>query len=104
MLYNNFIFYAGECSKFCLNNNAVCMSIINYLLCDRDIFFKWFESSITAGAAAMLIGFLVVPVVSLISKKMDPQKINEIFSCYDEKVIVTSKKILVDEEEIIKLS
>jgi len=69
-----------------------------------NIFFKWFESSITAGAAAMLIGFLVVPVVSLISKKMDPQKINEIFSCYDEKVIVTSKKILVDEEEIIKLS
>ena len=69
-----------------------------------NIFFKWFESSITAGAAAMLIGFLVVPVVSLLSKKMDPQKINEIFSCYDEKVIVTSKKILVDEEEIIKLS
>lgn len=69
-----------------------------------NIFFKWFESSITAGAAAMLIGFIVVPVVSLISKKMDPQKIKEIFSCYDEKVVVTSKKILVDEEEVIKLS
>lgn len=64
-----------------------------------NIFFKWFSSSITAGAAAMLIGFVVVPVVTLITPKQDQKVIDEIFACYDEKVVVTSKMILVDEEE-----
>ncbi len=63
-----------------------------------NIFFKWFESSITAGAAAMLIGFVVIPLVSLVSKKMEQTKIDEIFSCYDKQVVVTSKKVLVDDD------
>ena len=63
-----------------------------------NMFFKWFDSSITAGAAAMLVGFIVVPVVTIFTKKPDEEKINEIFSCYEEKVMVSSKKVLVDEE------
>lgn len=47
----------------------------------------------------MLIGFVVVPVVTLITPKQDQKVIDEIFACYDEKVVVTSKMILVDEEE-----
>ena len=64
-----------------------------------NIFLHWFDSSITAGAAAMIIGFAVVPIVSLISRKPDKQIVNDIFSCYEERVVVESKKILVDEEE-----
>lgn len=67
-----------------------------------NIFFKWFSSSITAGAAAMLIGFIVVPVVTLVTPKQDKAVIDEMFSCYDEKVVVTSKMVLVDEEEEIR--
>ena len=63
-----------------------------------NMFFKWFDSSITAGAAVMLVGFIVVPVVTIFTKKPDEEKINEIFSCYEEKVMVSSKKVLVDEE------
>ncbi|MCR4754088.1 MAG: sodium:solute symporter [Lachnospiraceae bacterium] len=64
-----------------------------------NMFFHWFSSPITSGAAAMLIGFVVVPVVSLISPKLDGSKVDGIFTCYDKQAVVTVKKVLVDEEE-----
>ncbi|WP_343208956.1 sodium:solute symporter family transporter [Anaerolentibacter hominis] len=56
-----------------------------------NMFVPVFGSSITAGAAAMLIGLILVPIVSIITKKPDQEKLTEIFSCYDEPV-TTSKK------------
>jgi SSS family solute:Na+ symporter len=47
----------------------------------------------------MLIGFVVVPVVSFISPKLDAAKVDAIFTCYDKQAVVTVKKVLVDEEE-----
>lgn len=38
-------------------------------------------SPINAGAAAMLAGLIVVPLVSLITRKPDAKKVDEIFSC-----------------------
>ena len=35
------------------------------------------------GVAAMAISFTVVPVVSLLTKNKEPERINEIFSCYE---------------------
>ena len=64
-----------------------------------NMFFHWFSSPITSGAAAMLIGFVVVPVVSWISPKLDMAKVDEIFTCYDKQAVVTVKKVLVDDEE-----
>ena len=64
-----------------------------------NMFFHWFSSPITSGAAAMLIGFVVVPVVSWISPKLDASKVDEIFACYDKQAVVTVKKVLVDDEE-----
>jgi SSS family solute:Na+ symporter len=64
-----------------------------------NMFFHWFTSPITSGAAAMLIGFVVVPVVSFISPKLDAAKVDAIFTCYDKQAVVTVKKVLVDEEE-----
>ena len=63
-----------------------------------NMFFKMFSSSITAGAAAMGIGFVVVFVVSLITPKMAATRIGEIFACYEEKVSVTKTMLIVDEE------
>lgn len=35
----------------------------------------------------MVLGLVVVPVVSLISPKPDKKKVDEIFECYEEKVV-----------------
>ena len=37
------------------------------------------------GVAAMAISFVIVPVVSLITKNKDKERIEELFSCYNEK-------------------
>lgn len=59
-----------------------------------NMFMPFIESSINAGAAAMLAGLIVVPVVSLITPKLSREKTDAIFSCYEEKVTITKKRSL----------
>ena len=54
-----------------------------------NMFIGFIESPINAGAAAMVLGLVVVPVVSLISPKLDKKKVDEIFECYEEKVVIS---------------
>lgn len=63
-----------------------------------NMFFKFISSPINAGAFAMILGFVVVPVVSVFTGKPEAEKINHIFSCYDNKVTATSKKVLPNGE------
>lgn len=37
------------------------------------------------GVAAMAVSMIVVPVVSLLTKNKDPERVDEIFTCYNEK-------------------
>lgn len=64
-----------------------------------NMFFHFIASPINAGAIAMVAGLIVVPVVSLITPKLSGDKVNEIFECYEEKVTVEQKLVLIDEEE-----
>ena len=59
-----------------------------------NMFIGFINSPINAGAAAMIAGLIVVPVVSLITPKLKKQKVDEIFTCYDEKVTITKKRSL----------
>lgn len=59
-----------------------------------NMFIGYIASPINAGAAAMVAGLIVVPVVSLITPKMKKEKVEEIFTCYDEKVTITKKHSL----------
>lgn len=59
-----------------------------------NMFIGYIESSINAGAAAMVAGLVIVPVVSLLTPKMKKEKVNEIFTCYEEKVMITKKHSL----------
>ncbi len=54
----------------------------------------FFQSSINAGAVAMVAGLVVVPVVSLLTPKMKEQDVKEIFAVYEEKVQVTKRTSL----------
>ena len=53
-----------------------------------------FKSSIHSGAFAMLLGLVIVPVVSLLTPKPDKQKVDEMFSCYQQKISVPVKDSL----------
>lgn len=50
-----------------------------------------FTNSLYSGVFAMVGGLVLVPIVSLFTKKSKPENVDEKFSCYDA-VVVTSKK------------
>ncbi len=53
-----------------------------------------FSSSIRSGAIAMIIGLIIVPVVSLLTKAPEKEMVDDIFSSYENKVTVPKKKNL----------
>lgn len=60
-----------------------------------NMFLHFIASPINAGAIAMVLGLILVPIVSLVTKKPDID-VDGIFSCYDEKVTVKSKTSIGD--------
>ncbi len=54
-------------------------------------------SAINAGMLAMLVGLVMVPVVSLLTRKSCPQGTDEIFACYDRMVQVPAGTALEEE-------
>ena len=46
---------------------------------------------------AMVGGLILVPVVSLFTKKQAKKVIADLFACYEEKVMTTRKEALEDE-------
>ena len=58
----------------------------------------FFNSAINAGMLAMLAGLVVVPVVSLLTKKKAPGNVEDMFSCYDRTVTVPVSTALSKED------
>lgn len=63
-----------------------------------NMFFKFIASPINAGAAAMIVGLIVTPVVSLISPKLNKKFLEGTFQCYDETISNVSRKEYLKEE------
>ena len=61
-----------------------------------NMYGKW-TSPINAGAIAMIAGLVVVPVVSLITPKLDKGEIDFSFSCYEKKKVVEEKIALPED-------
>ena len=59
-----------------------------------NMFFNFFDNSIVAGAAAMIVGLIVVPIVSLVTPKLKAELVGGVFECYNTKVVVSKKKSL----------
>ncbi len=49
---------------------------------------SFFTSPINAGVLAMVAGLVLVPIVSLITPKLEKKKVDDIFSCYNRTVTV----------------
>ncbi len=54
----------------------------------------WMRSPIACGAMAMLLGLIIVPVVSLLSKAPDRMFVDDCFACYDKPTVVEQKTAL----------
>ena len=54
-------------------------------------FLTYFQSPINAGMAAMIIGIIITPIITLIAPAKDKDRQEEIFSCYKKTHTVTSK-------------
>ena len=64
----------------------------------KPIFPAILQSPINCGAFTMILGIIIVPIISLLTKKPDETKINEIFACYDEKVTVNASQAMSAKE------
>ena len=56
------------------------------------------QSPINCGAFAMLGGMVIVPIASAFTRKPDKQQIDNIFSCYEKKVMAPITDVLSSEE------
>lgn len=74
------------------------LMILNMLfrLLKIDFFPEILVSPINCGAFAMLAGFIIVPIVSLLTKAPDSKLVDDAFACYDTNVVVTAKHALSD--------
>ena len=62
----------------------------------QDIFPAILQSPINAGVFCMLSGFVIVPVVSLLTKPPKKEYVENVFSCYDKKVVVSATDAIGD--------
>lgn len=66
--------------------------VLNMLI--RPLFPAVLQSPINCGALAMIGGLIIVPLVSLMTKKPDAALVDPMFSCYESQVVVPAKKSL----------
>lgn len=59
-----------------------------------NLFLSYIASPINAGAIAMIAGLVIVPIVSLLTPKMNKQEVDKIFACLEEQVMVDKKTAL----------
>ena len=53
-----------------------------------------FKSSINSGVVAMVGGLIIVPIISLFTKKQDQKELDDLFECYEEKTEAVAKEHL----------
>lgn len=70
-----------------------CLIMVLNMLCGSH-FPALLQSSINCGAFAMLAGLVIVPVVSLFTKKPDEKVLEDTFACYDKTNTVSQKTAL----------
>ena len=91
---------SGEqmCKTLGLTRAAVWTSfIVGVGLTVSNMFLKFIASPINAGAIAMVLGLILVPIVSLFTPKPKID-VDGIFDCYEQPVTVSAKTSIEDED------
>ena len=63
-----------------------------------NMFLHFIKSPINAGAAAMIAGLIVVPIVSILTPAPDRGFLDDVFASYEQKVLVRKSHSLEDED------
>ena len=90
------LYWKGTTKAGCAVSFIFGAGFMTYNMLFRSTLPKLLQSPINAGAFVMLAGLIIVPVVSLITKKPDKKEIDRIFSCYDKKNEVPVTQSLSD--------
>jgi SSS family solute:Na+ symporter len=81
---------------------SLIMKLLGYSSSELFIF-RFMSDSIYMGVVGMALSLIIVPLVSLFTKKMDPVYIDDMFECYSGTVTVPAVEALVDPlDEIIE--
>ncbi|PKM74223.1 MAG: sodium:solute symporter [Firmicutes bacterium HGW-Firmicutes-16] len=81
---------AAVFTSFGFGSGIMILNLLSRLL-KLDFFPTILVSPINCGAFAMLAGFIIVPVVSLLTKAPDQKMVDDAFACYNTRVVVTAK-------------
>ena len=90
------LYWKGTTKAGCLVSFIFGAGFMTYNMLFRSTLPALLQSPINAGAFVMLAGLVIVPVVSLITKKPDKAEVDKIFSCYDKKNEVPVTQSLSD--------
>jgi len=86
-LYGLYWKRVSKIAVWCNFTFSTVLMILNVLF--RDYFPDILKSPINAGAFCMLAGLVIVPLVSMITKAPDKEKVDNCFAAYDQKVTVS---------------
>ncbi len=87
-------FLYGLYGRWVTNLSVWVSFIVGVGITVSNMYIGFFSNSIVAGAVAMIAGLILVPVVSLLTPKPDKKIVDDIFTCYDKKVVVSKKTSL----------
>ena len=87
---------AAVCASFILGVAIMCGSMF-CTFTGRMFISPFFSSPINAGVLAMVAGLVIVPLVSLLTKVREPEKVAEMFECYNSRVTVKATDALSNE-------
>lgn len=88
-LYSKKATGAAALTSFILGTGIMTLNMLA-----RSAFPAMLQSPINCGAFVMILGLVVVPTVSLFTKKPDKDAVEKMFSCYEQKVSVPAKEAL----------
>ena len=92
------LYWKGVTKISCWVNFIFSSVVMTLNIFIRPDFPTLLQSPINAGAFCMLAGFVIVPVISILTPKPDKKFLDEAFSCYTKTVTVRQSKALGDVE------
>ena len=90
------LYWKGTTKAACWVSFLFGSGIMIWDMVARSTLPKILQSPINCGSIAMLAGFVIVPLVSLVTKAPDRRFTDKLFACYDRQHPVASKTALAD--------
>jgi SSS family solute:Na+ symporter len=90
------LYWKGTTKAGCAVSFIFGAGFMTYNMLFRSTLPALLQSPINAGAFVMVAGLVIVPVVSLITKKPSKEEVDKIFSCYNKKNEVPVTQSLSD--------